>query len=43
MGDDGDDGFIGDCGGGGCDGFIPTSENMMVYKKNSGLLLILIP
>ncbi|KAI5659315.1 hypothetical protein M9H77_28108 [Catharanthus roseus] len=24
-------------------GFVPTNENMMVFKKNSGLLLILIP
>lgn len=24
-------------------GFIPTNENMMVFRKNSGLLLILIP
>lgn len=24
-------------------GFLPTNENMMVFKKNSGLLLILIP
>ncbi|KAL0308687.1 UNVERIFIED_CONTAM: Sodium transporter HKT1 [Sesamum radiatum] len=24
-------------------GFMPTNENMMVFKKNSGLLLILIP
>ncbi|KAL2503285.1 Sodium transporter HKT1 [Forsythia ovata] len=24
-------------------GFVPTNENMMIFKKNSGLLLILIP
>ncbi|KAL3534931.1 hypothetical protein ACH5RR_003392 [Cinchona calisaya] len=24
-------------------GFVPTNENMMVFKKNSGLLLIMIP
>ncbi|KAL5974189.1 hypothetical protein ACLOJK_030852 [Asimina triloba] len=24
-------------------GFIPTNENMMIFKKNSGLLLLLIP
>ncbi|CAI9099130.1 OLC1v1035901C2 [Oldenlandia corymbosa var. corymbosa] len=24
-------------------GFIPTNENMMIFKKNSGLLLIIIP
>ncbi|CAI9099128.1 OLC1v1035899C1 [Oldenlandia corymbosa var. corymbosa] len=24
-------------------GFIPTNENMMIFKKNSGLLLIMIP
>nr|CCJ09642.1 Na+ transporter [Solanum lycopersicum var. cerasiforme]CCJ09644.1 Na+ transporter [Solanum cheesmaniae] len=24
-------------------GFLPTNENMMIFKKNSGLLLILIP